>query len=133
MKNIRVSFSERYQPTPVSFWVHRNLNSDVWVEASQFHPPLPKAVPGKGFVRVHVECNGVELVFASVYEIDHVIAVLDRNPLPTTRRLSADRDSEIGPNSHWLSRLPGKAKSARARKDLVRLLGRARDQFVDLA
>jgi len=43
-------------------------------------------------------------------------------PLPTTRRLSALRGEALGPNSHWLSRLPASIKSPKARVRLVKVL-----------
>jgi hypothetical protein len=51
-----------------------------------------------------------------------VIEVLARNPLPTTRQLSSERGTTLGPNKHWLSRLPAKAKPLRFRRKLVTYL-----------
>lgn len=132
MKRVTVRYHATYRPTPVSYWAHRHLDDDVWIDASAFEPPLPKPVPGRGYAELEVECDGVVLFFASRAELDQVIDVLSRNPLPTTRRLSQDRGTAYGPNNHWLSRLPARAKPAAFRAKLVRLLITARDDHSEL-
>ena len=133
MKKISVCFTPEFQPTPVTYWVHFNQDGDSWRNATVYEPRLPDPVPGKGWARVAVEFNGVILEFASIYELEHVIAVLLKNPLPTTRSLSNRRGSIKGPNSHWLSRLPAKAKSWKFRQQLVVYLGKARETLLKLS
>lgn len=48
--------------------------------------------------------------------------VLAQKHLPTTIRLSALPQSSRGPNSHWLSRLPGELKPWRKREKVLPLL-----------
>ena len=129
MKKVRVSFTPEFQPSPVTYWVHVNRDGDSWRDATVYEPPLPDPVPGKGWARLSVEFNGVVLEFASGHEVEHVIEVLSTNPLPTTRSLSRLRGSPKGPNSHWLSRLPAKAKSWKFRQQLVAHLSKAKETF----
>ena len=49
MKKATVVYLPEYQPTPVSFWAHRHLDADAWVNATRFEPPLPGPVAGRGW------------------------------------------------------------------------------------
>lgn len=77
-----------------------------------------------------VEFDGFTFRFASLAELDVCVATLSQKVLPTTRRLSAERDTEMGPNSHWLSRLPKDTKSWRYREQAVRYLMETREDFI---
>ena len=129
MKVNRIEFSPQYVASPVSFWVHVHKDGGSWREATEFDPPLPKPVPGRGWPRLMVEFDGVELEFSSVHEVHHVIDVLSRNPLPSTRKLSTLRDPQAGPNKHWLSRLPARAKKQKYRVRLIAYLQDALKRF----
>ncbi len=129
MKTRTVRYTAAYAPTPLSFWVHRHRDARVWSASHEFDPPLPTPVPGRGYPRLEIEFQRVFLYFASLEELDHAIAVLSANPLPSTRRLSRLRGTAAGPNRHWLSRLPGRAKSHKFRRRLVAYLCSARDAF----
>jgi len=118
----RITYEPRYRPTPVSFWVHRHLDDAVWADALTFDPPLPKAIPGKGFPRLIVDAFGTELRFASPEEARHVRHVLAQRVLPTSTRLAAARGTSRGPNAHWLSRLPADLKEWRKREKLLPIL-----------
>lgn len=133
MKQSRIVYASQYTPSPVSFWVHRPLDAEIWSHARAFDPPLPQPVPGKGWARLEVELDGVHLSFASMAEVLHVIEVLARNPLPTTRQLSSDRGTTVGPNTHWLSRLPAKAKPLRFRRKLVQYLREVGREYAHVA
>ncbi len=122
MSRWRIEFLSEYRETPVSFWVHRHSDHDVWAEATEYDPPLPKPIPAQGYPRLIVDAFGTELHFASIEEARHVREVLAQKHLPTTIRLSSLRQSGRGPNSHWLSRLPGHLKPWRKREKLVSLL-----------
>jgi hypothetical protein len=113
----------------MSFWVHRELGNRGWSESTEFDPPLPGPVAGRGFATFCVEFNGVTFRFASLDELRVCIATLSKKLLPATRRLSAERGSGMGPNSHWLSRLPAKAKPWRYRERAARYLERALADF----
>jgi hypothetical protein len=133
MKKLYVLFTPEFLPSPVSFWAHQHIGSDVWRGATSYEPPLPNPIPGKGWARIEVELDGVILEFASAHEIAHVIDVLSKNPLPSTRRLSEERGTSHGPNSHWLSRLPAKAKSQKFRQRLVKFLKKAQIELARAA
>jgi hypothetical protein len=64
-------------------------------------------------------------------QLDHVIDVLSRKPLPTSRQLSLRRGARFGPNGHWLSRLPAELKAPRKRAKLVQVLRAVRAQVAE--
>jgi hypothetical protein len=128
MKKASVIYLPAYEPTPLSFWVHRHLDADAWMNASQFDPPLPRPVPGQGWAQLVVEFDGVTVRFSSSAELNHFVDVLSRNPLPTTKRLAELRGTTLGPNSHWLSRLPARAKPRDFRERLIAYLERVRPE-----
>lgn len=69
-----------------------------------------------------VDLKECELQFSSPAQLEHCIQVLAAKPLPTTRQLSAKRGASVGPNGHWLSRLPARLKSPRRRERVVETL-----------
>ena len=119
MKKRWITYNEDWHDGPMTYWVHIEADGRSWHEASRFEPPLPTRVPGKGFARFHVEFNGCIFEFASLDELRACIDTLGQKLLPTTIRLSRGRGGEMGPNSHWLSRLPPKAKPWRYREPAV--------------
>lgn len=119
MKKWRIEFSHHYKPSPLSFWVHRHLDSDVWQQASQFEPGLPQAVPLKGYPVLWVDALGIELRFSSIAEVEHFLEVIRLKNMPTPLQLSQRRDAPYGPNGHWLSRLPAKLKPYRKREKII--------------
>ena len=122
MSRWRLEFEPAYRATPVSFWVHRQRDQEVWADAVQFEPPLPSPIAGKGFPRLIIDAFGVELEFASLQEAVHVRQVLAQKNMPTSAQLAAKRQSSLGPNSHWLSRLPAQLKAWRKREKLLPIL-----------
>ena len=82
-------------------------------------------------VRAATAGAGVELVFTSPAELDTYVDVMSRKPLPSSRALS--RGFPMGPNSHWLSRLPKKAKSVKHRETAVKYLREIRGAFAAVA
>ena len=76
----------------------------------------------KGFRVLCVEAGDTVLRFSSEAQLREFIRVLSLKRLPTTRQLSDQRGSGLGPNSHWLSRLPADLKSPRRRALLVKKL-----------
>jgi hypothetical protein len=110
----RFTFEGNWCSFPMAFWVHtRAEGSDEWT------PPIPKIVPHKGYPVLRVDWGHHELQFSAPGQLAHFIEVLSTKPLPTTRILSARRNAPVGPNGHWLSRLPSELKSPRTRKKLV--------------
>ena len=129
MRRATVVYRERFPASPISFWVHRHPEGTVWSESETHEPPFPPPVPGRGWPQLVVEFDGVKMLFSSAAELDHVIEVMTQNPLPTTRRLSELRGTSMGPNRHWLSRLPARAKRRAYRERLVVYLEKVRPWF----
>lgn len=132
MKKWRIEYRPRYTKTPLSFWVHRHLDHDVWHYATQFEPELPKAIPGKGYPLLVVNTLGIELEFASVPEVEHFLEVIGRKNMPTTQRLSMQRSNNYGPNRHWLSRLPSSMKSWSKREKIIPIIESALSEFKEV-
>jgi hypothetical protein len=110
----------------LAFWVHVPVKGSV----TRFEPQAPEPVLHKGFVFLRVEFDAHELVFSSPAQLDHFIDVLATKPLPTSRQLSSRRGMPVGPNGHWLSRLPAELKSPRKRDKLVQALQTVRASVV---
>lgn len=102
----------------MALWVHVAVPG----ESGVFDPPAPQAIPHRGYRVLRVAFCAYELQFSALAQLDHFIDVLARKPLPKSRQLSIRRGVPMGPNSHWLSRLPAKLKSPRMREKLVRAL-----------
>ena len=129
MKNRWITFTDKWQPSPLSYWVHVESDGRPWHAAAEFDPPLPRPVPGQGFARYYIEFDGCTFEFASLDELRTCIATLRQKLLPTTIRLSQDRGGEMGPNSHWLSRLPAKTKPWRYRERAVAYMEKSLAHF----
>lgn len=127
-----IEYTEQYQPSPLSYWVHRQLDTEIWRDASRFEPPLPSAVPGLGYPRLVVRILGIELQFASTAEVEHFLEVLRQKNMPSSRRLSAQRGQGCGPNGHWLSRLPAKLKSWSKRERIIPLVEAGLKEFREI-
>lgn len=120
------TYEKDWRSAPVAFWVHvpvANADSDCF-------PPEPQPVPHKGYVFLHVDVGGVDLQFSAPAQLDHFIEILSCKPLPTSRQLSSRRGLPVGPNGHWLSRLPAKLKAPRTREKLVHELRNIRSAVV---
>lgn len=125
---MKPTFHFTYEPdwrtAPVAFWVHVPVPGT----ADDCNPPAPSATPHRGYAFLRVKFESHELQFSSLDQLDHFIEVLSLKPLPTSRQLSSRRGLPVGPNGHWLSRLPAKLKSPRKREKLVQALGEVREQ-----
>ena len=128
MKKHWIEYREKWMASPISYWVHREKDSQYWREATKFDPPLPRPIPGEGYSYYYVEIDGFTFGFASFAEIDHCITILSQKLLPTTPSLREARDTTLL-NRHWLSRLPGKVKSWKYRQKAVKYLSLARQEF----
>lgn len=120
------AFEPHWWHAPLAFWVHVPVDAAT----GHFEPPAPSAIAHKGFAVLHVSFDRHELVFSSPEQLDHFIEVLAKKPLPTSRQLSARRGAAMGPNGHWLSRLPAALKTPRVRARLVQALRGVRAQVV---
>ncbi len=129
MKKWRIEYYSEYRETPLSFWVHKHLDDEVWNNANQFDPPLPKAIPCKGYPLLVVNALGIELEFASVAEVVHFLNVISLKNMPTTQQLSRLRTELLGPNKHWLSRLPSDIKPWSKRERIIPIIKKALDEF----
>jgi len=119
MKKWRIEYFREYRPGPLSFWVHRHLDNEVWTLASKYDPALPKAIPSMGFPVLFVDAPGTELRFASIAEVEHFLEVIGQKNMPTSMQLTKRRNASYGPNGHWLSRLPSALKPWRQREKLI--------------
>jgi hypothetical protein len=132
MKKWRIEYNSNYIETPLSFWVHKHLDHEVWCYAQAFEPVLPKAIPCKGFPMLIVDALGVELEFASVAEVEHFLSVISQKNMPTTQQLSRQRTNNYGPNRHWLSRLPSSIKPWSKREQIIPIVERALNEFKEV-
>jgi hypothetical protein len=129
MKKYEITFKAIYPETPLTFWVHVKKSESGSFDINNFEPPLSKVIGGKGFPELNVNFLGVELRFSSLHEVSHFISVMEKRNLPTTISLSLKRNSGVGPNGHWLSRLPSCLKPWKQRVQLVKLLKTAKAEF----
>lgn len=118
---IRIEYSNKPMLTPITPWVHRGVDAPYW-SATVFDPPMPRPVHGKGYPVWIIDHRGRTLVFASPEEIAHVIDILSRKILPSTRELG---QPYLAVNSHWLSRLHASFKPWKVRQELVKKLKQA--------
>jgi hypothetical protein len=119
------TFEKDWRSAPLAFWVHLPVDG----AAVEFDPPAPRALPHKGYPLLRIQFETHELQFSAPAQLDHFIDVLSTTPLPTSRQLSARRGPAVGPNGHWLSRLPAALKSPRRRARLVEALRDVRQQL----
>ena len=103
----------------MAYWVHLEFGSAAWRASESYNPPAPMAEGSRGYPVLCVESQGFVFRFSSAAQLAECVDVLGRKPLPTSRRLSAIRGGGHGPNSHWLSRLPGHIKSPKIRQRAV--------------
>ena len=118
------AFALDWRSAPLAFWVHVPVPG----HPSASEPPSPEPVPHKGYRVLHVQFERHDLEFSAPAQLDHFIEVMSRKPLPTSRQLSSRRGLPVGPNGHWLSRLPAELKSPRKRSKLVSALRAVRSE-----
>lgn len=124
--NFHFTFESDWRKAPLAFWVHVPVPGT----AKECTPPSPEAIPHQGYLFLHVEFETYDLQFSALAQLDHFIDVMASKPLPTSRQLSLRRGLPVGPNSHWLSRLPSTLKTPRKRERLIQLLLSVRAQIV---
>ena len=115
-----IEYTQDWRDEPMAYWVHAELGGSAWRISDSYDPPAPAAEGRNGYPVLCIESQGFVFRFSSVAQLIECMNVLGRKPLPTSRRLSAIRGGEHGPNSHWLSRLPGHIKSPKIRQRAVR-------------
>jgi hypothetical protein len=119
-----IDYSESFSSSPLSFWVHKPVDSEIWNDATKFEPSMPSKVMGKGFPEFKIEHKGHILEFSSIDEIEHCIDVLSNKVLPTTNELAHGSWVEGYQHLHWLTKWPGDIKSYEDRMAIVKLLGK---------
>ena len=123
MKRHWIEYTEKRKQGPMTYWVHVPGKSDP----SDVSPPLPVAVPDKGFPFYYIEVDGFTFQFASLDEMHVCIEVLGKKLLPNTLRLAKDRGGD--PNEHWLRKMPDETKPWRYREKAVKYLTKALGEF----
>lgn len=131
MKTYQITDWKKPPVSVMTYWVHRPLYAGSPDQASLFEPPRPGPVGSDGWPVLMVEVDEVKLVFTSLAELDTYVDVMSQTPLPSTRELS--RGFSMGPDSHWLSQLPKKAKSPEHRETAVTYLRELRPVFAAMA
>ncbi len=129
MKRHWIEYQETKPNCPMTYWVHREVDGKPWHAAEEFDPPRQKAVPGRGYPVFKVEFDGFTFEFASLAEIRVCTKTLQKKLLPRTIDLSRERGTTLGPNSHWLSRLPADVMPWRYREKAVTYLRKALNEF----
>ena len=132
MKKIDITYSDSYPETPMTFWVHHKIDRYREFDINNFAPPLSSIIGGKGYPLLYIQYLDTDLVFSSVAEIEHAIDILGAKNLPTTTSLSLKRNASVGPNGHWLSRLPARLKPWKKREKLLPYLFRAKELFLSI-
>jgi hypothetical protein len=124
MKRHWIEFSQTWRQGVMSYWVHVEVDGKSRYEATPFEPPKPEPVSGRGYAGFYVEAEGVTLYFASLAELRVCIDMLGQRVLPSTIRETERRGTKdgVGPNGHWLSRLPAKILPWPRRQRLVKYL-----------
>ncbi len=122
MPKIKVGYSKERVKSPLSFWVHRAVDSKGWDSAKEYDPPMPTPIIGKGYPKYQIEYRGHNLLFSSKEEISHCIAILSEKVLPTTHALAQKAGYPDYQHLHWLSKWPGDIKSWKHRQSIVKLL-----------
>ena len=110
------------QTGPLTYWVHRPQDSEVWADATRFDPDLP-APDGEGLYPLYVvEHQGHEVLFASTRELAHAIEVLGADQLPPAQELAAAAGAPERAYMHWLTTFPSRLKADDERREFVALL-----------
>ena len=42
MSKFNIVYNKEYQSSPLSFWVHHHIDSEVWENATKYEPELAK-------------------------------------------------------------------------------------------
>jgi hypothetical protein len=114
-----IEHTESWRNSPMAFWVHVERGKEPWYLASEFDPPAPSPDGKLGYRVLCVESQGMTFRFTSSEQLDVCIQTLSQKPLPSTKRLAVQRNAPVGPNGHWLSRLPASVKSAKGRTNVI--------------
>lgn len=107
---------------PLTYWVHRPQDNDVWAESTRFEPDLPPPDAEGMFPLYVVEHQGHEIIFASTQELRHAIDVLGRDRLPSAQELAEAGGETDRAYMHWIATFPSRLKADDERRVFVALL-----------
>ena len=131
MAKYRITYSDIFEPSPLSCWVHKPLDQNVpWLSAAEYDPKLPSKIIGKGFPVYVIEHKGYELKFCSTEEIDHCISVLKNKILPTTYQLANNSWMKGYQHLHWLTTWPSNLKDFKNRETIIKLLKKVKSENI---
>src|SRR5690606_18995523 len=122
MKRHWIEYQDSPPDGPMTYWVHRPVDTQHWYKATEFDPPRQPVVAARGYPLFNIEIDGFTFVFASLVEIQVCRETLGQKLLPRTIDLASKVDRwncKLGPNAHWLSRLPKDVKSWKYREKAV--------------
>lgn len=129
MKRHWIEYTEQWKKSPMSFWVHIEVDGKHWYESQEFNPPLPQPISGRGYAYYFVEINGLPFEFASLAEMHVLLETFSQKLLPSNLKLSIERGASYGPSNHWLNRIPKKTTSWRYRQKAIKYLQAALHDF----
>ncbi|MDN3382491.1 hypothetical protein QL995_07375 [Pseudoalteromonas sp. APC 3358] len=125
VSKITVEYSIDRVSSPLSFWVHKALDSDVsWSDSTKYLPSLAPLVLGKGYPTFGLEYRGHFLYFCSKEEIVHCIDVLSHKVLPSPKRLTEIAGHSGYKHLHWLTKWPGDIKAWKDRQLIIKSLNK---------
>ncbi len=115
MKRHWIEYTEKWTPSPLTFWVHGASSSAA------------ASIPGKGYPVYYVEVDGFTFQFAALDEVRACIDVLGKKLLPNTLRAAQERGAD--PDKHWLRKMPEHTRPWRYREKAVKYLEKALAAF----
>lgn len=119
MKRFDVEYIPDWRKSPMAYWVHIETDSKPWYLSKEFKPPAPKKLNGLGYPQLTIAFDGHVFIFTSEEQLEQFIKIMGTKLLPSSLELSGKRSGVMGPNRHWLSRLPSKTKSWKYRAKLI--------------
>ncbi|MEM7309291.1 MAG: hypothetical protein AAF682_21585 [Planctomycetota bacterium] len=130
MARFRIKMVPARKTGPLTFWVHRPLDHEVWAKATTFDPELPPKAED-GWPLYIAEHLGHEVWFASPEELEHAIEVLQREVLPSPEQLAAEAGHADRAYMHWIATFPARLKAGDERRRFVGLLEDLRAKIAD--
>lgn len=119
MKRVEFGYVSDWKSNSMAYWVHIEEGKSIWSKSKKFNPPAPIKDGVQGYRKLTIEFDGFIFEFTSEAQFEEFITVMSKKLLPTSFELANKRPGSKGPNSHWLSRLPGKTKPWRYREKLI--------------
>lgn len=127
MSKYWIEYTEEFEESPLTCWVHKPIDSEVWSSATKFEPDLPQKILGKGYPVYKIEYKSHEFIFSSKQEIDYCISIFSKKVLPTTNILSQSSWMKGYQHLHWSTKWPGNSKGYKDRVAIIKLLEKVRE------